>query len=108
MLMDEGLDNVFARHERHAEATRRAVRAWGLEIQCLEPREYSPVLTGVVMPEGHDADAVRKVILEKFDMSLGAGLGKDRKSVVSGKSVSVRVELGGPRTIKNKKQSTQS
>src|SRR3546814_6799763 len=69
MLMDEGLDNVFARHERHAEATRRAVRAWGLEIQCLEPREYSPVLTGVVMPEGHDADAVRKVILEKFDMS---------------------------------------
>src|SRR3546814_5219352 len=76
MLMDEGLDNVFARHERHAEATRRAVRAWGLEIQCLEPREYSPVLTGVVMPEGHDADAVRKVILEKFDMSLGAGLGK--------------------------------
>ncbi len=76
MLMDEGLDNVFARHERHAEATRRAVRAWGLETQCLEPEEYSPVLTGVVMPEGHDADAVRKVILEKFDMSLGAGLGK--------------------------------
>lgn len=76
MLMEEGLDNVFARHERHAEATRRAVRAWGLEIQCLEPKEYSPVLTGVVMPDGHDADAVRKVILEKFDMSLGAGLGK--------------------------------
>ena len=76
MLMDEGLDNVFARHERHAEATRRAVRHWGLEIQCLEPREYSPVLTGVVMPDGHDADAVRRVILEKFDMSLGAGLGK--------------------------------
>ena len=76
MLLDEGLDNVFARHERHAEATRRAVRAWGLEIQCQEPTEYSPVLTGVVMPDGHDADAVRKVILEKFDMSLGAGLGK--------------------------------
>ncbi|WP_420562983.1 pyridoxal-phosphate-dependent aminotransferase family protein [Thalassobaculum sp.] len=76
MLMDEGLDNVFARHERHAEATRRAVRQWGLEIQCQDTREYSPVLTGVVMPEGHDADAVRKVILEKFDMSLGAGLGK--------------------------------
>ena len=76
MLMEEGLDNVFARHERHAEATRRAVRHWGLEIQCLEPREYSPVLTGVVMPDGHDADAVRKVILERFDMSLGAGLGK--------------------------------
>ncbi|WP_028796360.1 pyridoxal-phosphate-dependent aminotransferase family protein [Thalassobaculum salexigens] len=76
MLMDEGLDNVFARHERHAEATRRAVRQWGLEIQCEDTREYSPVLTGVVMPEGHDADAVRKVILDKFDMSLGAGLGK--------------------------------
>ena len=76
MLMDEGLDNVFARHERHAEATRRAVRHWGLETQCQDSREYSPVLTGVVMPEGHDADAVRKVILEKFDMSLGAGLGK--------------------------------
>ena len=76
MLMDEGLDNVFARHERHAEATRRAVRQWGLEIQCQDSREYSPVLTGVVMPEGHDADAVRKVILDKFDMSLGAGLGK--------------------------------
>lgn len=76
MLMDEGLDNVFARHERHAEATRRAVRQWGLEIQCDDAREYSPVLTGVVMPDGHDADAVRKVILDKFDMSLGAGLGK--------------------------------
>lgn len=76
MLMDEGLENVFARHERHAEATRRAVRQWGLEIQCEDTREYSPVLTGVVMPEGHDADAVRKVILDKFDMSLGAGLGR--------------------------------
>lgn len=76
MLMDEGLNNVFARHERHAEATRRAVRQWGLEIQCQDSREYSPVLTGVVMPDGHDADAVRKVILDKFDMSLGAGLGK--------------------------------
>ncbi len=76
MLMEEGLDNVFARHERHAEATRRAVTHWGLEIQCLETREYSPVLTGVVMPDGHDADAVRKIILDKFDMSLGAGLGK--------------------------------
>lgn len=76
MLMDEGLENVFARHERHAEAARRAVRQWGLEIQCEDTREYSPVLTGVVMPDGHDADAVRKVILDKFDMSLGAGLGK--------------------------------
>jgi alanine-glyoxylate transaminase/serine-glyoxylate transaminase/serine-pyruvate transaminase len=76
MLMDEGLDNVFARHDRHAEATRRAVRTWGLETQCLEPSEHSPVLTGVVMPEGHDADALRAAILENYDMSLGAGLGK--------------------------------
>ncbi|MDA1309417.1 MAG: aminotransferase class V-fold PLP-dependent enzyme [Proteobacteria bacterium] len=76
MLIDEGLDNVFARHERHAEATRRAVRAWGLETQCQEPSEHSPVLTGVVMPQGHDADALRAAILEHYDMSLGAGLGK--------------------------------
>ncbi len=76
MLMAEGLDNVFARHDRHAEATRRAVATWGLETQCLEPTEHSPVLTGVVMPEGHDADALRAAILEHYDMSLGAGLGK--------------------------------
>jgi alanine-glyoxylate transaminase/serine-glyoxylate transaminase/serine-pyruvate transaminase len=76
MLFEEGLDRVFARHLRHAEATRRAVRAWGLEILCLNPEEYSPALTTVVMPEGHDADALRKLILEKFDMSLGTGLGK--------------------------------
>jgi len=76
MLMDEGLDNVFARHDRHAEATRRAVRTWGLETQCLEPSEHSPVLTGVIMPNGHDADKLRAVILENYDMSLGAGLGK--------------------------------
>jgi alanine-glyoxylate transaminase / serine-glyoxylate transaminase / serine-pyruvate transaminase len=76
MLQEEGLDNVFARHARHGEATRRAVRAWGLEILCLEPAEYSNSLTALVMPEGHDADHVRKVILERFDMSLGAGLGK--------------------------------
>jgi alanine-glyoxylate transaminase / serine-glyoxylate transaminase / serine-pyruvate transaminase len=76
MLFEEGLDRVFSRHLRHAEATRRAVRAWGLEILCLNPEEYSPALTTVVMPEGHDADALRKVILEKFDMSLGTGLGK--------------------------------
>jgi alanine-glyoxylate transaminase/serine-glyoxylate transaminase/serine-pyruvate transaminase len=67
---------VFARHDRHAEATRRAVRGWGLEILCRDPAEYSSVLTGVVMPEGHDADALRKVILERYDMSLGMGLGK--------------------------------
>jgi alanine-glyoxylate transaminase/serine-glyoxylate transaminase/serine-pyruvate transaminase len=76
MLLEEGLDRVFARHLRHAEATRRAVRAWGLEILCLNPDEYSPALTTVVMPEAHDADALRKVVLERFDMSLGTGLGK--------------------------------
>ena len=76
MLCEEGLDHVFARHLRHAEATRRAVRAWGLEILCLNPDEYSPALTTVVMPQVHDADALRKVILERFDMSLGTGLGK--------------------------------
>ena len=76
MLLEEGLERVFARHLRHAEATRRAVRAWGLEILCLNPDEYSPALTTVVMPEGHDADAIRKLILERFDLSLGTGLGK--------------------------------
>lgn len=76
MLLEEGLENVFARHERHAEATRRAVQTWGLEIQCQEPREYSPVLTGVVVPEGYNSDILRGIILEKYDMSLGAGLGK--------------------------------
>jgi alanine-glyoxylate transaminase/serine-glyoxylate transaminase/serine-pyruvate transaminase len=76
MMHEEGLDNVFARHQRHAEATRRAVRAWGLEIQCLNEAEHSPVLTAVRMPEGHDEAAFRKVVLEHFDMSLGSGLGK--------------------------------
>ena len=77
MLLDEeGLDAVFARHQRHAEATRRAVRAWGLEVLALDPREYSASLTAVVVPAGHDADRVRKIILEAFDMSLGTGLGK--------------------------------
>jgi alanine-glyoxylate transaminase/serine-glyoxylate transaminase/serine-pyruvate transaminase len=76
MITDEGLDNVFARHNRLAEACRRAVRAWGLEIQCEDPAVYSPVLTGVMTPQGIDADAVRKVIYERFDMSLGTGLGK--------------------------------
>ena len=76
MILGEGLDNVFARHERLAEATRRAVRAWGLEIQCADPAVYSPVLTGVMMPDGVDADSVRKLIYERFDMSLGTGLGK--------------------------------
>src|SRR3989440_8189069 len=77
MLLDEeGLDAVFARHQRHAEATRRAVRAWGLEVFALEPREYSASLTGVMMPAGHDADRVRKLILEAFDLSRGTGLTK--------------------------------
>jgi len=76
MLREEGLESVFARHDRHAEATRRAVRAWGLEILCAVPEEYSSSLTAVMTPPGHDADHVRKVILEAFDMSLGTGLGK--------------------------------
>jgi alanine-glyoxylate transaminase / serine-glyoxylate transaminase / serine-pyruvate transaminase len=77
MLLDEeGLDAVFARHQRHGEATRRAVRAWSLEVLALDPREYSGSLTAVLVPAGHDADRVRKTILEAFDMSLGTGLGK--------------------------------
>ena len=69
LLEEEGLDAVFARHQRHAEATRRAVRAWGLEIFALDPREYSASLTGVLMPAGHDADRVRKAILDAFDLA---------------------------------------
>jgi alanine-glyoxylate transaminase/serine-glyoxylate transaminase/serine-pyruvate transaminase len=77
MLLDEeGLENVFARHQRHGEATRRAVRAWGLEVLAKNPAEYSGSLTAVLMPAGHDADRLRKVILENFDMSLGTGLSK--------------------------------
>jgi len=75
-LLEEGLPNVFARHDRHAEATRRAVRAWGLEILCANPAEYSSALTAVLMPPGHDADAFRRVVLQHFDMSLGTGLSK--------------------------------
>jgi alanine-glyoxylate transaminase/serine-glyoxylate transaminase/serine-pyruvate transaminase len=80
LLLEEGLANVFARHDRHAEATRRAVRTWGLEVQCAEPRHYSSSLTAVRVPEGHGADALRAAILEKYNMSLGNGLGilKDR------------------------------
>jgi alanine-glyoxylate transaminase/serine-glyoxylate transaminase/serine-pyruvate transaminase len=76
MLEEEGMANVFARHHRLAEATRRAVRAWGLEVLCQEPQEYSSVLTAVLLPEGHDADVFRRITLEKFNMSLGNGLGK--------------------------------
>jgi len=76
MLFEEGLDAVIARHHRLAEATRRAVRHWGLEIQCAEPRHESPVLTAVRLPEGHSADSLRATILERFNMSLGNGLGR--------------------------------
>ena len=76
MLLEEGLDQVFARHTRLAEATRRAVAAWGLELLCLEPLNYSDALTAVRMPSGFDADEFRKVVLDEFDMSLGNGLGK--------------------------------
>ena len=76
MLLDEGLDCVFARHRRWGEGVRTAVRAWGLPIQCADPALYSPVLTGVITPEGVDADRIRKLIHERFDLSLGTGLGK--------------------------------
>lgn len=81
MLEEEGLQNVFARHNRHAEATRRAVRAWGLELLCANPEEYSSSLTAVLMPEGFDADEFLALILDKFDMSLGIGLGKVKGKV---------------------------
>jgi alanine-glyoxylate transaminase / serine-glyoxylate transaminase / serine-pyruvate transaminase len=77
MLLDEEtLPAVFARHLRHAEATRRAVRGWGLEVLCEDPREFSPALTAVLVPDGYDADDVRHLILERYDMSLGTGLGR--------------------------------
>ncbi len=76
MLEEEGMAAVVARHQRHGEATRRAVRAWGLEVLCVDEREYSPVVTAVLLPDGHDADALRARILDDFDMSLGAGLGR--------------------------------
>jgi alanine-glyoxylate transaminase/serine-glyoxylate transaminase/serine-pyruvate transaminase len=85
-LFEEGLNNVFHRHQRHAEATRQAVRAWGLEILCQNPAEYSPALTAVVMPKDatgqpHNADKLRKIILSNFNMSLGQGLTKLSGSV---------------------------
>jgi alanine-glyoxylate transaminase / serine-glyoxylate transaminase / serine-pyruvate transaminase len=76
MLEEEGLENVFARHRRHGAATRAAAKAWGLDVVCLDPQAYSPSLTAVMVPEGHDSDAFRKAVLENFDMSLGTGLGK--------------------------------
>ncbi|HEX9898028.1 MAG TPA: aminotransferase class V-fold PLP-dependent enzyme [Candidatus Methylomirabilis sp.] len=76
MLFEEGLENVFARHSRHAEAARLTVRAWGLALVCLSPAEYSSTVTALMMPEGYDADALRKAILDRYDLSLGTGLGK--------------------------------
>ncbi|HEV7802974.1 MAG TPA: aminotransferase class V-fold PLP-dependent enzyme [Burkholderiales bacterium] len=76
LVEEEGLENVFKRHDRHAEATRRAVRAWGLEVLCQNPAEYSSALTAVLMPSGHNEVEFRKVVLERFNMSLGSGLGK--------------------------------
>jgi alanine-glyoxylate transaminase/serine-glyoxylate transaminase/serine-pyruvate transaminase len=76
MLEEEGLDNVFARHKRHGAAARAATKAWGLETVCQDAHNHSPALTAVMMPEGHDADAFRKIVLENFDMSLGTGLAK--------------------------------
>jgi len=81
MLEEEGLENVFRRHDRHAEATRRAVRAWGLEILCANPAEYSSSLTAVLMPEGHSEIAFRRVVLERFNLSLGSGLTRLRDKV---------------------------
>ncbi|HEV2780054.1 MAG TPA: aminotransferase class V-fold PLP-dependent enzyme [Actinophytocola sp.] len=76
LLTEEGLDRVFERHARHAAATRAAVRAWGLEVLCLDEREHSAALTAVLVPDGHDADKIREVILDRFNVSLGAGLGR--------------------------------
>ncbi|WP_116654817.1 pyridoxal-phosphate-dependent aminotransferase family protein [Pelagibacterium sediminicola] len=76
MMHEEGLEQIFLRHDRHAEATRRAVRAWGLEILCQEPKHYSSALTAVLMPDGHGADAFRRVVEEQFDMTLGNGLSR--------------------------------
>jgi len=81
LVEEEGLDNVFKRHDRHAEAARRAVRAWGLEILCLNPAEYSSSLTAVLMPEGHSEIKFREAVLERFNLSLGSGLTKLRDKV---------------------------
>jgi alanine-glyoxylate transaminase/serine-glyoxylate transaminase/serine-pyruvate transaminase len=81
LIEEEGLENVFRRHDRHAEASRRAVRAWGLELLCLNPQEYSSSLTAVLMPDGHSEVKLRQVILERFNMSLGAGLTKLKDKV---------------------------
>jgi alanine-glyoxylate transaminase / serine-glyoxylate transaminase / serine-pyruvate transaminase len=82
MLHEEGLQNVFRRHDRHARATRTAVDAWGLDIVCENPREYSSSMTAFFMPDGHDADRFRALVLEQFDMSLGGGLSRLAGKVV--------------------------
>lgn len=76
MILEEGLDNVFARHQKLGAACRAAVQAWGLEVLCLDPQVYSPVVTSVLLPESMDADVLRKLILERYNLSLGTGLGK--------------------------------
>ena len=76
MMREEGLPNIFRRHERHAKSVRAAVWGWGLEIVCSMPHEYSNTVTAVFTPDGHDADQLRATIFDHFDMSLGAGLGK--------------------------------
>jgi alanine-glyoxylate transaminase/serine-glyoxylate transaminase/serine-pyruvate transaminase len=76
MIHEEGLENVFARHDRHAEATRRAVRTWNLEVVSRDPDQYSSTVTAVLMPAGHSADEFRRVVYDRFNMSLGSGLGK--------------------------------
>jgi alanine-glyoxylate transaminase/serine-glyoxylate transaminase/serine-pyruvate transaminase len=81
MIRTEGLDNVFERHLRLADAARTCVKTWGLEILCRCPEEYSNVVTAVVVPESHDADEFRKLVLDRFNMSLGAGLGRLRRRV---------------------------
>jgi alanine-glyoxylate transaminase/serine-glyoxylate transaminase/serine-pyruvate transaminase len=81
ILEEEGLQNVFLRHDRHAEATRRAVRYWGLQILCSNPEEYSSSVTAVMMPEGYNADALRNITLKTFNLSLGTGLGKIKGKV---------------------------
>jgi alanine-glyoxylate transaminase/serine-glyoxylate transaminase/serine-pyruvate transaminase len=81
MIREEGRQNVFARHDRHAEATRRAVKAWGLEVVSRDPEQYSSTVTAVLMPAGHSADEFRRVVLDRFNMSLGSGLGKVQDKV---------------------------
>jgi alanine-glyoxylate transaminase/serine-glyoxylate transaminase/serine-pyruvate transaminase len=76
MLHEEGLDNVFARHDRLAEATRRAIKTWGLDTICRDPKYYSPTITAVLLPEGHDADAFRALALEQFNISYGSSFGR--------------------------------